>query len=85
MYTLNSRERELLRSIGMNVQGPHLIELLKNIREAAGDVSSITGDYAAQVEGRKLVKEVVTLLMDGLTIKRNGFGIHEVELDENYS
>lgn len=85
MYTLNSRERELLRSIGMNAQGPRLVELLTNMKNAAGDVSTITGDYAAQVEGRKLVKEVVSMLIEGLTVKNKGYGIHEVELDENYS
>lgn len=66
MFDLNDIQAKLLRRIGNTVDGKSLIKLLQEICVKISDVDDIEGDYGAQVEGRKLVKQAFKTLIEGI-------------------
>lgn len=51
-------EEKILTELAKSIHAPGLVRILKRIKDKMGDVDDITGDYGAQVEGRKLFKKM---------------------------
>ena len=64
MYNLTKEDNQLLRSLGSSTIGREFIELLERMSIGIGDVTGINGDYGAQVEGRKVAKGFVNMLIE---------------------
>lgn len=60
LYNFSNEEKEILQALGENTAGVQFLRIIKKLIAIIGDVGNIEGpDVAAQVEGRKLTKEVL--------------------------
>lgn len=73
MITFTRREEKILSAIGNSNRGPQFIEILERLSRETSAVDTITeGDYGAQVEGRKLFKKTLGLVISILKQKPTG-------------
>lgn len=72
MAAFNAREKQILSSIGKQPDGRILVAMLKRRRDELLSVDSIdgTGDYGAQVEGRKLFKTIVNEFISAMQMEK---------------
>lgn len=68
MYEFSKTELNFLKKMGETGNGKDLISLLKRIMDNADRASAIPkgSDYGAQVEGRKLVREILSSIVDSM-------------------
>jgi hypothetical protein len=65
----NDKDRKTLSQIGRASDGRELVNILNRAKNVLSQVDDITGDYAAQVEGRKLFKQFALDMIDCLQSK----------------
>lgn len=84
MYTLSDKEKKFLRDFATSPDGMKMKKLLDNIIRAADSVSGIntSGDYGAQVEGRKIAKKLFEDITAEMVVKRRDFGSSQFQVDE---
>ena len=84
MYIFNKTENDFLKRFGDTSNGKEMAKLLKSIAIKADSTSSIPKDseYGAQVEGRKIVKELFDKLIEAMTKTSRNQDIPEVGVDE---
>lgn len=66
MFELNKKEIQFLRNIGPTKDGRDFINMLLRLKNVAMDASNITENYGEQVEARKIVKSVITQIVDAM-------------------
>lgn len=66
MPVLTTKESKMLNALGRSNYGPQLVDLLKRLENEMSSIDGIQGDYAAQVEGRKLFKILLKDLLGKL-------------------
>lgn len=86
MYEFNSTEKEFLKRFSGTGNGKEFAAILKSIASKVDKTSNIpTGsDYGAQVEGRKLVSEMIYKLLKEMDKKQVINRLKEEGIDEYF-
>lgn len=84
MYIFNKKEEDFLKRFGDTANGKEMVQLLKSMAQKADSTSSISkdSDYGAQVEGRRIVKQLFDSLIEKMTKINRNKDIPEEGIDE---
>lgn len=83
LYVFTTKEKEFLRRLGESHDGRDLRVILNKVLTAMADVSTIkTGDYGAQVEGRKFAKSFIALFIENMERSKEKQGGDDDDVDE---
>lgn len=86
MYEFNKNEIDFLKRFGQTANGKELLNLFEKIKIKADSASSIPAgaDYGAQVEGRRLVNELLSKITDTMNQKERKSSGKQDGVDEFY-
>ena len=84
MYTLTDKEKKFLQDFASSQDGLKMKKLLENIARAADSVTGIKGDYAAQVEGRQILKKVIEEITAQMVPSRQARSSAQSDVDDEW-
>lgn len=73
MITISEKDKKTLKLLGRTNYGPEVIAMFNGLMTQADSVADITGDYGAQVEGRKICRHFISDIIEALTVKDRQF------------
>ena len=69
IFSFSKDDLMFLRRLGDTPDGAELVQMFNKMKPVIADSSEITGDYGAQVEGRKLAKKFIVTIVNAMTKK----------------